>query len=120
MEETSKTLVEFLDANLEIGPLTVFAMYPLKEVTVSLKNGNAIYTMCISETEKAATYFFDEINKLPQIYKDRIIFKPLNLKLVKEAKIENEENALKYIDDFIRERMNKRVKREDKNCFALV
>ncbi|MBS3163679.1 hypothetical protein J4427_03250 [Candidatus Woesearchaeota archaeon] len=102
MKEKISTLVEFLDNNKSLGPLVVDGIYPLNEVTITLKNGTPVYSLYISNPE---------INKLPQIYKDRIIFKPLNLKLVKEAKIENEENALKYIDDFIRERMNKRVKR---------
>ena len=111
MKEKISTLVEFLDNNKSLGPLVVDGIYPLNEVTITLKNGTPVYSLYISNTERAASYLSEQINNLPQIYKDRIIFKPLNLKLVKEAKIENEEDAFKYIDDFIRERMNKRVKR---------
>ena len=106
MKEATNTLVEFLDKNPKISSLVVSGIFPLDEVVVFLQNGKVSYSMYLSNRKNPARYLADEIEKLPRAYKDRIIFDPLKLSIVKGLGIEDRDEAILYIDKFMGERMN--------------
>jgi len=113
--EKDLTLIEVLNKNEDIL-YKVGGIYPLgKNVAVSLRNNiisymvYGVYNIGDINLEKAASDLKEKIDLLPENYKKRISFDPINLlefnKLYLSEILKGREDILNWYDKFIHQRI---------------